>query len=174
MLTILTVSWICHCAVGSHGVGGPGVTSAAVLCCCREEGTMAGGLQVRSPAVPVRFLARCSIPCIAAAEQELCPPPWRTVGAPAVPGRGKCHLALDAGPASLPWLPQPLSNAASAAHIQYSVFPHSVAGAFKIHNPKSETRNKTFSPHLRQSSRQSLRQSFGCGCAAPSTLRSSI
>ena len=58
MLTILTVSWICHCAVGSHGVGGPGVTSAAVLCCCREEGTMAGGLQVRSPAVPVRFLAR--------------------------------------------------------------------------------------------------------------------
>ena len=58
---------------------------------------MAGGLQVRSPAVPVRFAARCSIPCIAAAGQEPCPPPWCTVGAPAV----------DAEPASLPWSPQP-------------------------------------------------------------------
>ena len=96
--------------------------AAKVLCRRREEGTLADGLQVRSPAAPVRFAARCSIPCIAAGgcgEPSL--PPAATIRGrcnntgTAAPGRGKCHLAQDAEAGVPPLVASTVKNAASAA-----------------------------------------------------------
>ena len=86
----------------------------ALRSCPQGGGNMANGLQVRSPAVPVRFSARCSIPCIAAAEQELCPPLFCTLSRLRPQAKKQAPQARRrCGPASLPRSPQPLSNAAT-------------------------------------------------------------